>query len=585
MSRLSAAVLFSCLLLASAGTAADGASASGEVARRVSSMYIAPMAGTMFYRLYDPAVGTVEFRRVGRGGRFAGPDGWKADLVGETMTVTPPNEPNRLRFRFKNGSPVGFLLGDDEFAVQRRSVPVYPGTIPEMWDVSGEESPLAHKWKGRFAWPYRNPNHDAVLYSFLALAGLCLLCFRRGRMWKAAGAAALCGFGVLVLATGSRGGLVALVLGAALMGISRFAKGGWTRGRLVVVGLLAALFVAAFAAASIVGRASMTLKDAGNDLRTEVWSRAPRMMVDAPGGWASVLPSGRAYINWYQPLEKNDVTYTLISGHLTFMSNHGWLGRFAWVFFWAWLLIALFRFARQGGSPLPLGAWSMFAVADCFNPVHPVCSLWLLPVASLVPWLWTRPWKGWRGECVPMAVAAGLSAAVLAGIYFVGSSVQTGKGPSIRVDGPCVLVNGSRPSRWVVDDGATLCWTLTGKDVRSFYEHMPQSPALGFARRVDDVPKSVDVLVVAGSRCRDYLELRRKGRAPRARKLVFLSPPFGPSEVPPELIARGGFLMVLGEFASRYADVYGKPPFPDWIATVDGAELYIPGWVGLATTL
>ena len=43
--------------------------------------------------------------------------------------------------------------------------------------------------------------------------------------------------------------------------------------------------------------------------------------------------------------------------------------------------------------------------------------------------------------------------------------------------------------------------------------------------------------------------------------------------------------MVLGEFASRYADVYGKPPFPDWVATVDGAELYIPGWVGLATTL
>ena len=336
---------------------------------------------------------------------------------------------------------------------------------------------------------------------------------------------------------------------------------------------------------SLVGRASWTLKDAGNDLRTEVWSRAPRMIADAPGGWTSVLPSGRAYINWYQPLEKNDVTYTLISGHLTFLSDHGWFGRFVWLFFWIWLLTVLFRFARRGGSPLPLGVWSMFAVADCFNPIHPVTSLWLFPVATLFLWLRTRPWRGWRGACVPLLVAAGLSVAVLVSLYFVGTAAPKGNGPSVRVDGSCVLVNGNRPTRWVVDDGSTLCWNLTGKDVRSFYARVPQAAALGFARRVEDVPKSVDVLVVAGSRCHDYLELRRKGRAPSARKLVFLSPLFGPSAVPAALAARGGFLMVLGEFASRYSDVYGKPPFPDWVGIVDGAELYIPGWVGLVLSL
>ena len=85
--------------------------------------------------------------------------------------------------------------------------------------------------------------------------------------------------------------------------------------------------------------------------------------------------------------------------------------------------------------------------------------------------------------------------------------------------------------------------------------------------------------MVAGKHCLEYVRLWKQGRAPKAGELVFLSPSFGPKAVPMELRLNSRFMMVVGEFAARYADVYGpEDDFPEWVGTAPGAELYIPGW-------
>ena len=75
-----------------------------------------------------------------------------------------------------------------------------------------------------------------------------------------------------------------------------------------------------------------------------------------------------------------------------------------------------------------------------------------------------------------------------------------------------------------------------------------------------------------------FLELYRKGRAPAAREIAFVSPPFAPKSIPQTLFASAGVGVLLGEFAARYVDVYGEGPHPKWVTIVKGAELYIPDW-------
>ncbi len=43
--------------------------------------------------------------------------------------------------------------------------------------------------------------------------------------------------------------------------------------------------------------------------------------------------------------------------------------------------------------------------------------------------------------------------------------------------------------------------------------------------------------------------------------------------------------MAVGEFAARYVGVYGSLEGKDGAVVIEGAEAYIPGWVGLVLTL
>lgn len=561
-------------------------------ARRFAGMYFAPMDGDMFWRLYDPQ-GTgriIEFKRRAKDLVFNAPNGWVAEKNGARMTVTadaPDAKTPRTVYRFENGLPRQLTYNGKTFGValdeSDRSAAIR-GPLPQLWneDRSKETAEAVYdiwrKGRWRFRAGFLNPNCGAVLMASLALLCLWPALFLRRRGLRLAGAAGTLVFGVLLFLTYSRGGMLGFAVGATMQVFCLlFAKGGRWRKASVLSVLVLVVVVALLAALSSWGGLRR-----GHDRRDDVWQAVPRMMADAPGGWGETTP-GRAFIDWYQPLNERYVTWTLISDHLTRMTALGWTGRGLWVFGWLGALTLLIAFAlRTGGNALPASQWAALAVPAVFNPVLLKWTLWVVPVASCVLFFRARPWRAWKFYAALLAipaVLAGLVVVVLAGVG--GGMPRTAGDPSVRVDGNRVLVNGENPTRWFVDDEETCGWVRAAKEVRVFYRAVPSAPALGFVRSLDDLPPKMHRLTLAGRFGRLYLEAWKKGTAPRATELVFLSPQFAPGEVPADLQKASQVMMIVGEFAARYKEVYGEGPFPEWVGVSPGAEQYIPGWVGV----
>ena len=81
------------------------------------------------------------------------------------------------------------------------------------------------------------------------------------------------------------------------------------------------------------------------------------------------------------------------------------------------------------------------------------------------------------------------------------------------------------------------------------------------------------------------MKLWNAGAAPVAEELIFLSPGMRMDAVPESLRRRSSFAMVVGEFAARYTDVYGNLDTSRGAVLTEGAESYLPGWVGLILSM
>jgi hypothetical protein len=69
---------------------------------------------------------------------------------------------------------------------------------------------------------------------------------------------------------------------------------------------------------------------------------------------------------------------------------------------------------------------------------------------------------------------------------------------------------------------------------------------------------------------------------PSARKnlpksVVFVSPPFQPSDIPEGVLKCCRVKVLVGEFAARYEPGYAN--VPDWVMVVPGMERYILRWM------
>ena len=425
----------------------------------------------------------------------------------------------------------------------------------------------------RLALWFDNPNKAAAFLACLSLVCLWLMRSRHGKV-------RLFGYISLVLSlitlamTFSRGGLMAFAAGsAALFLFSRREKEKATLRRLATAGVFA-VFAVTVVCLGFGSRIVSSAHDRSVLNRFDVWRSVPSMIRAAPCGWGEG-ESGRAYMNWFQPLERRERYRTLVNGHFTKLVEYGGFGRFVYVFSCLGVFLFGLLHARRCGNALPLSLWTAVFTADMFSTVTEAKEIYLLPVVSSFAWIGVV-----RRYPVTFAVAA-LSALFLAGSAVLvlsagaggASADQRADACGVYVPRPGVVETGTSrtaPGNWLVADGDVL----GGNDYPRGMRRDALKTGLGSWGIVEDVslvPADARGLVLCG---RHASAVSADGwRWPRAKKVFLISPSFDVTRVRPKLPSEIAFRAYYGEFSSdcpqrEHADV----------EIVSGAESYIPSW-------
>lgn len=566
-------------------------------AQRIEDAYIAPENHYIFKLVFPDGL-IREFQRdPARYDGLMSLGGWDGDISADGKIVIRGRENGVLNqiLTFDRGRLVSHQTqeGKKEFAYDAPRKPpksrfspldivVYENAKEIAEEYNDRE--MATKWidSGRLAFPYTNPNHSGALYAQLALVSLALLFLRRKGVFITGGVLFAFFTGCLLM-TGSRGSFLGLFCGLSAIGVFRFrdlvkSRLFWSLFALFAIGLILYLVTGGYQNITRGFTAEGSL-GWSNAIRVDMMKAAPFMMVDAPGGWEA-CHVGKAYLDWYQPIEMLCLTGSLMNDHLSILVKVGWWMRFGYLFILFGLLGCALAYAVIRKNPVPLAVALAHPVMACLNPVFSEWGLWIVPVAALLPTVTVL-------RRIKPALYILLSAAVLSGLTLLvfsvlGSRADRGRWHvPIHVEGRRISVNGTIPGIWVVDDmRGTLGGNLFGKDIRSFYDALPDAPALGYVTDIADLPrKKIDRLVLAGKAGVDWLEKLSADPSARTnlpKSVVFVSPPFSPSEIPEGVMMCCSPAVLVGEFAARYNSEYLKPE--PWIMIVPAMEKYILMW-------
>lgn len=512
---------------------------------------------------------------------LVGDSPWLGQRMGnQTLIRTNPEAKiaGETGFLFVDGVLRKMLLNGREYNSKYAASQSRSAALPSLWPQQGkrriaDQSPDIWSRAHRLRLWFANPNFAGLLFAELFLASF-LLIFAP-RLWlRIPGVLfALSSFVGLIL-TSSRGGLLALLMGGAVLLIFK-GRRIWSNRRVfisaVVIGLLAVASLFVFQKS---GRFTRNLlRDASQETsRLEVWSKTPKMMYDAPGGWG-YGQSAQAYIDWYQG-EKPCLLKNLISGHLTFLVESSWLVRGLYLMFWCWALLGSFLLAWQKRSPVPCAILVAFACGASFNPVLGVWELLLIPAAACAYCAVQMRHLRARTVAILLASSCALALATCAVLWIWGRMDQ--KALPIHGCSTSVTLNGSDARVWIVEDDYVLhggYWWMKGREIREWFAAHPQVPAVTVARSVRDIPNDVDCLVLVGEAGRDFLALPQRPKVPR---VLFISPPFLWSELEQMRAAGTDVRSCQGALA---VPPEKRANLPDWVSLVSGAELYVPDWL------
>lgn len=466
--------------------------------------------------------------------------------------------------------------------------------LASLWPTEREAKAETRDWwtvqRGgrRLRLWYFNPNGAGTLFAELAVSALAVFLLWGGRKVKG-GAALLCvSCLTLTFLTGSRGSLVAFGCGAAVLVLATVRQR--LSRQLVVVVLLAGLVLAALMALGVFGSrfgSRLFALDWSNMERLRIWREVPRMLAAAPAGWG-LNRSGMAYCDWFQPMGAFHPVKWLISSHLTWIVEFGRWFFAGYAFLWLVLLVLSVR-QILGGSRLAvaaLGILVLWFVAAWFSTVGIFVSLWILPSVAALAVLVGAVRQRRKADGLLIVLCGLLTLALPLLTEAVGCRMPPVRGCElsvVRKEGATVIGKGT-PVAYVVPDDEMLTGGnigAFGRDVRKYARRHRGLPAFAVVDSVDDLPGEMDRLVLCGRACQAYLAARESGLStgdyPRAKTMVFLSPPFAPAAIPEMLTADGTLRVVYGEFARRLDD--GLAELPSWCCTAPGAELYIPNWL------
>ena len=256
-------------------------------------------------------------------------------------------------------TPVQYFYGDSlrwsfGFENPNKAAVLFACAVPLLWGVWQAAWLIKGKW----------PKFPALCVSAGLLAGAwyCLIMtFSRGGLVGAAGAVAY---------------LIAVpILRAKRMDLS------WIRSARFWLSI--SLIAALIGGAVWNGIGARSRQAIGNDAsvgnRIELWEGALQMAVENPRGFGTGW-SGREYMQWYQPLQRQEGYRTMVNSYLTFLVEQGLLWSLAvvlgFVLFWVWT-----KPGEGKGIMIALrGSIVAFLIAGIFSTTMEDWRLWILPV-------------------------------------------------------------------------------------------------------------------------------------------------------------------------------------------------------------
>lgn len=379
---------------------------------------------------------------------------------------------------------------------------------------------------------FGNPNKTAVLLVQLALISLAF--FKFGKFGKVCSILLSLLFSVCLVHTFSRGGIIALWGGFAVLFVC-FARHVSKRAILLIVAFLA--FIAAYGIYLGVGERFANVFDGDRSVsnRIEIWSHVPDMMADAPGGWG-LGKSGESYMKWYQDAESTEEYRTLVNSHLTWLVEFGWPMRLLYVFAW----LAVFAVCMPGKiSPIPFAVWLSFFIASVFSSVAEEWTLWLIPFACLAYAGYAKYKAGKLPHAKTLLVLMFTSAALMlmpfalrrgSLVHFDGDSLTYGRGPIYAA---------------VLIDNDVLGKTQYAKTLRQCYDSRftGQSIMLFESDKTGGIPSEIQLLALSGKRQMPANMIENIS----PKHVAVVNPYFEP----PEYMKAGNFSIVVGEFARK----------------------------------
>jgi hypothetical protein len=414
-------------------------------------------------------------------------------------------------------------------------------------------------------WGLGNPNKTAVLIAMLMLAIWLVAYIKRWGFW--ASLVCFVSLGVCLMDTASRGGLVAALAGGVYL-LLNLPK-PWPKIRVISIVAGSGMIVLSSLFFCTLPRYGLGInsEDPSITHRLALWRSAPRMMVDAPWGWG-FGNSGRAYVQWYQPLDHHEIYRTLVNSHMTWLVEMGWLGRFLYLMAWVAPFLLCWPRHRTLFQAIPLAVWITFAVGAFFSSVAECIWLWGLPLLALFVAVWGR----WREADWPKMIicSQGISASAIA-LFTIWAIGMVSPSRTVRGSADRVVLGGGQPTIWVLTDPKIL-----GSDFgRTLRENMPPySVGLITTPRLPPDLQG-NLLVVCGSVSSAELGTLST-LSSHFHRLILVNPAFYPKEFG---IRDGRNLTVLyGEFARSPAVEEWRTQLVAHSIMIRGAGDFVPNW-------
>ena len=301
--------------------------------------------------------------------------------------------------------------------------------------------------------------------------------------------------------------------------------------------------------------------------RLTLWQAAPAMMKDAPQGWG-LGNSGKAYREWYQPLDQHEVYRTLVNSHLTWLVEFGWVGRFLYVFGWLSVFLICFPGGNTRWFSIPFGVWLSFFTGAVFSSVAESVWLWVLPGLALLGVMLKRLKQrqlSMRGGFV--LPVAGTALLVLAAFFLFPSG-------GIRKTSHAIIVGNGEPEVWMVADrnvlGKYYGRVLRGADPQWMTYH------LGIVDELQKLPSGLDSPVILTGRFTEAPSEKSFEKIAMASSILLVNPALFPAELGEMQAFQNKITVWTGEYTQ-------SPASHAWLTEFDSQRLsgmgdFISNW-------